>query len=184
MEKITDYLHYLPAESEPLSADVFVIEGQRQIYIFDVGSNEEAFRLLDGLPKEKTVILSHFHKDHAGNLSRLTCRKLYVGDAAFEKIGIGTVITDKLTIYDGVKLDIQPCPSPHTPGSLIATVNDEYTLIADLYFTKPDYDRAAAQAMLEVLQGLDTSWFVVSHQKGNCVFPKAYVMEELRKLFG
>lgn len=183
MEKIADYLHYIPSSAEPLSADVFLIEGERQTYVFDVGSNEESFQTLYQLPKEKAIILSHFHNDHRGNLDRLTWKDLYVGDAAFEKIGTGTVVTDKLTIHDGVKLEIQPCPSPHTPGSLILTVNNEYTLLADLYFTKPDYDRELAQAMLDVLRDLDTNWFVVSHQEGSPVFEKTHLIEELIKYF-
>lgn len=183
MEKITEYLHYIPSTSEPLSADVFVIEGEQQSYIFDVGNNEENVQLLDKLPREKTVILSHYHKDHTGNLNRLAYQTLYVGDLTFEKTGRGTVVTDKLTIQDGVGLVIQSCPSPHTPGSLILTVNNEYTLIADLYFTKPDHDPRLAQAMLDVLRGLDTKYFVSSHQEGSPVFEKEYLIEELTRYF-
>ncbi|MDO5399881.1 MAG: hypothetical protein Q4F17_02730 [Eubacteriales bacterium] len=183
MKKITEYLHYLPAASEPLSADVFVITGEKQTYLFDVGRKAEAFQLLSELPGEKTVVLSHFHKDHTENLDRLTYKNLYVGDCTFEKLGKGTVVTDHLTIRDGVKLDIQSCPSPHTPGSLILTVNNEYTLLADLYFTRPDYDRHATRAMLEVLEKLDTKYFVVSHQEGSPVFEKAFLLEELKKYF-
>lgn len=183
MNKITDYLQYIPGTSDPLSADVFVVTGEKRTYIFDVGSSEDSFQALNELPGEKTIILSHFHKDHTGNLDRLTYRDCYVGDLTFEKIGCGTVVTDKLTIYDGVEVEIQPCPSPHTPGSLILTINREYTLLADLYFTKPDYDRELAKAMLDVLQGLDTKYFVVSHQEGKPVFAKEYLIEELTNNF-
>lgn len=183
MRTITDYLYGIPAVSEPLSADVFVIEGVRQTYIFDVGCNEESFQLLDRQSKEKTIILSHFHKDHTGNLNRLTYKNLYVGDLTFKRIGRGTVINDELAIQDGAELVIQSCPSPHTPGSLILTVNHEYTLLADLYFTKPDYDRIQAQAMLEVLRHLDTKFFLVSHQQGSPVFEKSALIEELTNYF-
>lgn len=183
MKIITDYLKQIPSSSEPLSADVFVIEGEKNTYLFDVGNNQEALQAISALPKEKTVILSHPHQDHIGNLDRLSWKNLYMGDATFEKLQKGTIVENKVTIRDGVVIEIRACPSPHTGGSLIATVNNEYTLLADLYFTRPVYDNQPAREMLSVLRELDTKYFVVSHQEGNCVFEKDELLRALTNYF-
>lgn len=183
MKQITDCLYQIPSAADPLSADVFILNGDKYVYIFDVGNNEESLGAVSDIPKEKVVILSHPHNDHVGNIRKLNYQNLYVGDATYDKLQIGTVIRGPLTIHDGITLEIRPCPSPHTPGSLILTINNEYTLLADLYFTRPDYDRALAMEMLVALKALNTAFFVVSHQDGPCIFPKAYVVKELAAYF-
>lgn len=183
MKTICPYLHYIPSTPEPLSADVYVIEGDRSSYIFDVGNNQEAADLLSTLPGKKTIILSHPHNDHIGNIGKLDCTDLYVGDATYEKIQQGTVVSEPVRICDGVEIKIMPCPSPHTGGSLIVTVNNEYTLLADLYFTRPPFDRKLAREMLAVLRELDTKHFVVSHQEETCVFEKDCLLRELSDYF-
>lgn len=183
MKKITDYITYLPASSDPLSADVYFIEGDESCYLFDVGNNEAALQAISGAEKEKVVILSHYHKDHTGNIDKVDYKELYVGDLTKETIQRGTVVTDKVVIHDGVELVIQHCPSPHTKGSLIVTVNKEYTLIADLYFTKAGYDKELADEMLKKLETLDTKYFVVSHQQGENIFEKQKMITELKEYF-
>lgn len=184
MKTITEYLSYLPASQEPLSADVYVISGEEKCYIYDVGNNEESFNEISAMTKDKVIILSHFHKDHTGNIHRLNAREVYVGNLTHKKINQGTVITDKLVIDDGVKLEIRRCPSPHVKGSLIVTVNHEYTLIADLYYTRPDYNKMLAQQMLDVLESVDTKYFVVSHQEENNIVEKNELIRELKEFFG
>ena len=183
MKKITDYITYLPASPDPLSADVYFIEGDANCYVFDVGNNEDALQAISATKKEKIVILSHYHKDHTGNIDKLTYKELYVGDLTLETIQKGMVITDEVVIRDGVELMIQHCPSPHTKGSLIVTVNKEYTLIADLYFTRVGYDKELADEMLKKLETLDTKHFVVSHQQGENVFEKQKLIAELKEYF-
>lgn len=151
MKKISDHLYYLPSTQEPLSADVFFMEGKKNTYIFDVGSNQEALDAIAALPGPKTVILSHPHGDHVGNWDKVDAQSLYVGDATYEKLHTGTVVEDQVTIQDGIHLCIRYCPSPHTAGSLIVTVNEEYTLLADLYFTRPACNQTLAHRMLDVL---------------------------------
>lgn len=183
MERISAYLQYIPSSQEPLSADAYIVSGEKYVYLFDVGSNEKTLQCLSDLPKEKVVILSHFHQDHTANLDKLSYKKLYVGEFTFEKIQKGIVIEGCLTINDGVKMEIRHCPSPHTKGSLIVTVNGEYTLLADLYFTKPGYDKEMANKMLEILRNLDTKYFVVSHQTEENVFEKEFLIRELEEYF-
>ena len=52
---ITEYISYLPAGSQPLSADVGIIEGKEFLYLFDVGADETVAEFLNTLPKEKKL---------------------------------------------------------------------------------------------------------------------------------
>ena len=183
MKRINNVITYLPASSEPLSADVYFIEGDANCYVFDVGNKEDALQAISAMKREKVVILSHYHKDHTGNIDKVVYKELYVGDLTKETIQRGTVVTDEVIVRDGVELVIWQCPSPHTKGSLVVTVNREYTLIADLYFTRAGYDKELANAMLEALEQVDTKYFVVSHQRGENVFEKQKLIAELKEYF-
>jgi len=77
--KIADYISYIRASDNPLSADVILIEGQKYLYVFDVGNNEQVAKYLNSLPKKKRVILSHFHTDHMGNIGRVNWNNVYFG---------------------------------------------------------------------------------------------------------
>ncbi len=175
-------IRYLPASEEPLSADVFLIEGAAHMYVMDVGSCDAAYELLKAQEKPLVVILSHFHADHTANMARLTPEELYTGTLTAKKVG-GTVVRDAVQLEDGVRLEIRHCPSPHVNGSLILTVNNTYTLLGDLVFFRSDnYERGEAMHMLQVLEKLDTKYFICSHQDGK-VQEKAKFLEVLRRLF-
>ena len=88
-----------------------------------------------------------------------------------------------MTIDDGVKIEIIPCPSPHTEGSLIINIDNQYTLIADLYFTRPPFNREKIRKMLDILQRIDTQYFVVSHQENEKIIPKDRLISELLNYF-
>ena len=184
MNAIGKRITYLPATNDPLSADVYLINGDKYCYIYDVGNNENSLHYINQLCKEKVVILSHYHKDHTGNIADLYYRDLYVGKKTHESIGKGIIVEDKLTINDGVKIEIAHCISPHTDGSLIITVDNEYTLIADLYFTRPPFDKNKAMKMLEFLRDIDTKYFVVSHLEDENVILKEILIQELVEYFG
>lgn len=183
MYVINSRIKYLPATNDPLSADVFFIDGNHYCYIYDVGNNDRSLFHINQIEKEKNIILSHYHKDHTGNITNIDYRNLYVGKTTFETIGKGTVIEDALTINDGVKIDIIHCISPHTDGSLIVTVDNEYTLIADLYFTRPPYDKEKAIQMIEFLRNIDTKYFVISHREDEKILTKAELIIGLTEYF-
>ena len=183
MYTIGEKIKYLPAANEPLSADVYCIEGDQYSYVYDVGNNENSLHYINQLGKEKVVILSHYHKDHTGNIVGLYYRDLYVGNKTYEVIGKGIIVDGKLTINDGVRIDVIHCTSPHTDGSLIITVDNEYTLIADLYFTRPPFDKDKAMKMIESLRDIDTKYFVISHQEDEKVIPKDKLIVELTAYF-
>ena len=183
MNAIGKRIKYLPATNDPLSADVYLIDGDKCCYIYDVGNNENSLQYINQLCKEKVVILSHYHKDHTGNIEGARYRDLFVGTKTYEVIGKGIIVEDAFTINDGVKIDVIHCTSPHTDGSLIVTIDNEYTLIADLYFTRPPFERKKAMKMVETLRDIDTKYFVISHQEDEKVIPKEILIAELTDYF-
>lgn len=183
MNTIGKRIKYLPASNDPLSADVYCIEGDKYCYVYDVGNNDRSLQYINQIGKEKVVILSHHHKDHTGNIVDIHYRDLYVGKKTYEAIGKGVIVEDKLTLNDGVRIDVNHCTSPHTDGSLIITVDNEYTLIADLYFTRPPFDKEKAMKMLDSLRNVDTKYFVISHQEDEKVIPKEQLIAELAAYF-
>lgn len=184
MNTIGNRIEYLPAENDPLSADVYCIEGDQYCYVYDVGNDDRSLQYINQLNRERVIILSHYHKDHTGNIEGIHYRNLYVGKKTYEAIGKGVVVEDKFTINDGVKIDVIHCTSPHTDGSLIVTIDNEYTLIADLYFTRPPFEREKAIKMIETLRDIDTKYFVISHQENEKVVPKDKLITELSVYFG
>ena len=183
MNTIGKRIKNLPATNDPLSADAYYIEGDQYCYVYDVGNDDRSLQYINQLSKEKIIILSHHHKDHTGNIAGLHYRNLYIGKKTHESIGKGIIIEDKLTINDGVKIEIAHCVSPHTDGSLIITVDNEYTLIADLYFTRPPFDKEKAMNMIDSLRSIDTKYFVISHQEDEKVIPKDKLIVELTAYF-
>ena len=183
MNTIGNRIKYLPAQNDPLSADVYCIEGDQYCYVYDVGNDDRSLQYINELSKERVIILSHYHKDHIGNIEDIHYRNLYVGKKTYEAIGKGVVVEEKFTINDGVRIDVIHCTSPHTDGSLIITVDNEYTLIADLYFTRPPFEMEKAMKMIETLRDIDAKYFVISHQEDEKVIPKEKLISELTDYF-
>lgn len=183
MKQLSDKICYLPASREPLSAEVFFIEGEKCTYIYDVGCGEAALQALRAVEKPMVVTISHFHQDHAANIKEVPYEQLYVGSFLGKKLGVGTVVRDAVTIDDGVRLEIRHCPSPHAKGSLILTVNNTYTLVGDLCFARPgQVDRGLAMHMLQVLKAVDTKYIVTSHEEEK-VHEKDVFLRQLRTYF-
>ena len=183
LKEIAPRIRQLPAVEAPLSADVFVIEGDRQYYLFDVGSSDAAYDAIMALDKPVTVILSHFHQDHTANMRRLSPVQTLAGARTMKYIAGGTLVDAPLTIRDGVTIDVRPCVSPHAPGCLIATVDGEYTLIGDLTYARPGTGQGEAKGMLNVLKSLDTKYFVPSHVAGCPLVKKSAFLQDVRAYF-
>lgn len=106
--KITKEISYIKSSTEPLSAEVGMIEGEQYIYLFDVGNNKAVSEYLETLPKPKKIILSHFHPDHIGNIGNILFEKVYVG-ANTEKYlqnYISNYGTESVTEFTGVLQNI------------------------------------------------------------------------------
>ena len=183
MNFLDERIQYLPANNNPLSADVYFIKGDKYCYLYDVGNDDHSLHCINHVDMEKVIILSHYHKDHTGNIEHIDVRNLYIGKKTHEILGKGKIVEDAFTINDGVKIEVIPCPSPHTEGSLIINVNNKYTFIADLYFTRPPFDISLATKMIESLKNIDTMYFVVSHQEEEKVIPKEKLIAELLDYF-
>ena len=173
----------IPAVDEPLSADVFIIAGDERYYVFDVGTSDEAHAAIAALDKPVWAILSHFHQDHIGNMSRLCPEKVLAGARTCKYVDRATLVDAPLTIRDGVEIIVQPCVSPHAPGCLIATVDGEYTLIGDLTYARPGVGQGDAKGMMNVLKRVESRCFVPSHVQGDPRREKAEMLREIREYF-
>lgn len=183
MNRIAPRICQIPASDEPLSADVFIIEGDEHYYVFDVGSNDGAYAALSALDKPMTVILSHFHRDHIGNMARLAPEKVLAGARTCKYVPGATQLDDPLTIRDGVEIIVRPCVSPHAPGCLIATVDGMYTFLSDLHYARPGTGQGEAKGMLNVLKTVQTQYCVPSHREETPLVEKAVLLKEIKEYF-
>lgn len=144
----------MPSETSPLSADVYAIRGETAWWIFDVGASDEAADFINNLPCDvsvgellegtaprlhqdavsfkKNIVISHFHRDHFFNLSRVSFDNLFVGRETFRhcdeniRARSGTqVVESPLQFEDGIQILIDPIPSSHAKGSLMLTVGGD-----------------------------------------------------------
>ena len=185
MERISAHIQHYPAQETPLSADVFFIEGEKYLYIYDTGAGEGALRAIEAFApeKERVVILSHYHDDHTANLGRIKYSRLLVGNLTAKHLERGEIVEEPITIDDGVHLEIFPCASVHSGGSLILTVNRKYALIGDLVYPSKKLNRVFARLMTETLESLDAEFFIPSHRPGKNIIPKALLIASLKKHF-
>ena len=105
IQTINDYISYLTPTEHPLSANVVIIEGDAFFWVYDVGNHPAVSEILqkksEQTGKEIRVILSHFHPDHIGNLSEISCEAVYQGKNTFRYTKTGTVIEEDTWFQDG-----------------------------------------------------------------------------------
>ena len=156
--KINDYMSYLPATEDPLSADVGIVYTKAGTFFFDVGFSQEAFDLIKNTEGARHIVISHFHTDHAVNIQRLVEGKnlrltsvsledmknltpetdtLTLGSFTYKKYGYCTnlrslVNIETETLYgEPLSIQIGPFPNSHAKGSLYMMVNREYAFLGD-----------------------------------------------------
>lgn len=145
--EISEKIEYITSGENPLSSDVVFIKGDKAIWIFDVGANDEAFNAIAEIisdadrEKDVNIVISHFHRDHMGNLERIAkiptvgnCVNLYVSKYTYKHCNIGTVVEEDIIINDGVKIHIFPMPSSHSKGCLCLEADDEAVFIGDAIY--------------------------------------------------
>ena len=102
IQTINDHISYLTPTEHPLSANVVIIEGDAFFWVYDVGNHPAVSEILqkksEQTGKEIRVILSHFHPDHIGNLSEISCEAVYQGKNTFRYTKTGTVIEDRKSV--------------------------------------------------------------------------------------
>lgn len=184
LERIAPRILRVPPESEPLSSDSFIIEGNTRYYVYDVGASDAAFAAIAALNKPVTVILSHFHRDHTANINRLSPDEILVGSRTRRQLGLGTLVDAPLRLCDDVELLIQPCVSPHAPGCLIVTVDGTYTLIGDLHYGHPERGQGEMKGMWNQLKRLQTHSFIVSHTSDNPIVGKQELLCTIEVQYG
>lgn len=181
MIEITDYLKYIVSSDEPLSSNVFFVEGKDNVYIYDVGRNDEAFNEIEKINRNKTVIISHFHKDHIENIKRISFQNLYVSNYTYKHINEGIVVKDVINIEDGIKLQIMLISSVHSKGALVLNINNEYCLIGDSIFHNGSYNKSLTIMMIKQLELINTKYFVTGHEK-KCFHEKGELIKSLKNI--
>jgi glyoxylase-like metal-dependent hydrolase (beta-lactamase superfamily II) len=187
LRRLSDRISYLPASEDPLSADVGIIHGERYEWIFDVGNNDEAAEMIGSIGRDKKIVLSHFHVDHAGNIKRTDCRDIYCGDYTYARLQMGTEIKAPVTYYDGPEITVFPIPSTHSRGAVGLEVDGEYAFIGDVVYGAEKHGREAYNVnllkdMTVLLENLKAGTLLLSHDP-SFARPKAEVVSKLKELY-
>ena len=168
MKIINSYLSYLPASVDPLSADVYLVNGNEYNYIVDTGSSDEALKFVSEV-KNKRVIITHFHEDHMGNVPRLSVedKDLYVGSYSAKVLKRGTVVRERLSFNDGPLVEIIPMPSSHAKGCLSVLLDHEILLMGDSFYGHNDkgYNVSLLYDQIKTLKELEFTWAYMSHDE-------------------
>lgn len=170
-----DRIKYIKASENPLSSDVIFIEGDENIWVFDVGCTDESYEVICNTRRHICAILSHFHKDHIGNIGRLIEAKngditLFVSKQTYKYTDFGEIVDGgPIEIDDGVKIKIFPIPSSHSKGCLGLEINDEFAFLGDAIYPTYEngdkvYNAQLLKEQLEVLKSLKAQRFYLSHE--------------------
>ena len=123
IEKINEYISYIPAAEVPISSDVGIIYGRNMTYLFDVGSTGECLDFLYSLEGKMQIIVSHFHGDHTWWLTRhkageegmlpgdtlsltyepVKYEKLFIGKGTEKYLPDGEVVREPLVLWDKIR---------------------------------------------------------------------------------
>ena len=183
MNRINEKITFLEASDEPLSADVYFIEGNDFTYIIDAGSNDSAYELITGIDKKK-IIITHFHQDHCANLNRIDIEdeNLYVGGYTYKTLNKGTVVDSEIAINDGLELRIIPIKNSHARDSLCVVVNGEYLFLGDAFYsTMKGYNVSLLHDEIALLESIPFTKAVFSHD--NSIYDRDYVLSSLKEIF-
>ena len=180
--RINGRISYIEAGEVPLSADIGIIEDGEKIWLFDVGEGERRIRSLTG---RYSIVLSHFHRDHIGNLEKLDADELFVSKETYRHVKAGTVVTEAVSFGD---IRIFPLPSSHAKGCLGLEVGEGYAFVGDaLYGKEKDgiliYNAQLLKELIDTLSALRAPRLLESHRKG-FVRSKEDALKELKEIYG
>lgn len=169
--RITDKISYIAASEAPLSADIGIIRTGGKTWLYDVGNGEKP---ISGLNGRFHVVLSHFHLDHAGNLSRMEADALYLSKWTCDHLPREAVsgnihfVKESTTIGS---LRIFPLPSSHAKGCLGMEIDETYAFVGDTLYSRTKngrcfYNTQLLQDEIKVLKALRCPYLLVSHFPG------------------
>ncbi len=180
--KLNEFISYVPKSDEPLSAEVFEILTDCGLWVYDVGASDEAASELNSL-NGFNVALSHFHRDHAGNIGRIKYSSLYGGPYTCKKFG-GSAITSPVVFDGGVKLF--PIPSSHSKGCLGLEYCGFAFLGDSLYSCNKDgraaYSVGTLRETINALSDLKAENFILSHAEP-LVVSKREAVDGLERIY-
>ena len=191
-------INYIRSYTEPLSADIFIVEGEKNVYMYDTGNGEKSLNDVKNVlcaygDKMVNVILSHFHPDHMGNIDKINKEKIYASANTIKYMNekdkeLSEIVSDRLEITDGkLNLDIIYLPSSHAKGCIAMNINREICLLGDATYSTMKagqivYNRSLLSEELATLNKIDTKKFVLSHQK-ELFKSKESVINELKEIY-
>lgn len=145
--EVSERIEYIEGQENPISSEVVIVKGDNATWIYDVGTSDEAFDAISELildmdsGRDVNIVISHFHKDHMGNLDRIAkipvtgkCVNLYVSSYTYERSKTGIIVDNDITIDDGVKIHIFKMPSTHSKGCLCMEAGGEVVCVGDAVF--------------------------------------------------
>ena len=181
MIAVSPAVSYLPGTAHPLSAEVGIIRAGDRTWLYDVGDDPRTVPLL---PPADVVVLSHFHRDHTGNLPLLSPQTVYVSCETQRHVGTGVVVAQELYLDD---LHLFPLPSSHCRGCLGLEVTETYAFVGDALYGKGRdgcavFNVQLLQAQIAVLRRLRAPYLLVSHREG-MIRSRREVLEELENLY-
>ncbi len=185
--QISERISYWKATEEPLSADIGIVEGDKYIWVFDAGDSEEACACIQSLTGPLNLVVSHFHKDHCGNVGKINYLNLYQGAYTLKYTHAGEVIRGDIWIEDGVKIHLFEIPSGHAKGCIGMEVGEEYAFLGDAIYCfmkegKPAYNANLLSEQIKVLRALQAKYFLLSHRE-RFVCKKEVVLRQLESIY-
>lgn len=184
--QISERISYWKATEEPLSADIGVVTGDKYIWVFDAGDGEEVLRCVCSLEAPVNLVLSHFHKDHIGNVGKMNYSNLYQGAHTLKYTHAGEVIRGDMWIEDGVTIHLFEIPSGHAKGCIGMEVGD-YAFLGDAIYCvikdgKPVYNANLLGEQIKVLRALQAKYFLLSHRE-RVACKKEVVLRQLESIY-
>ena len=178
--RINSKISYLAASEDPLSAEIGIIREGGETWLYDVGCGENRIDEAGGY----NIVLSHFHRDHTGNIDRLKAKAIFLSKETYAHVHRGTIVHDSLNIGS---LHIFPLPSGHAKGCLGLEIDHSYAFVGDALYSRAKngffvYNAQLLKEEICVLQGLQAPFLLVSHFAG-LVRRKEDVIAELEAIY-